>query len=202
MCVSRAILARQAARPGAREAIARLASPPERTVLKSPPSTTPATRSAGEARRFEHDRGWRAPVRPRGFLNTHSVFGELKGSRCASITSRLAGRRPSDLDCGAERHPALARQRQFDRQRIEQRLGGDDRVAAVLTQLGAVAHRRHVEHRQSRARRRDRRCRALPDRAGGSRTPSDRRHRTRALRRHGDTAPGPAARNAPPAGRR
>ncbi len=105
------------------------------------------------------------------------------------------------LHGGAERDAALARERQFERERIEQRLGRNDRVAAILAQLGAVAHRRARKASTDRAPRVIVDVEGLRDRAGGWRTRIDRARRTPALRRRGDRAPGPAARNARPAGR-
>ncbi len=121
---------------------------PDRTVLKSPPSTIPATERIGEARGREQVENrlhlFRARVledpqrlrRAEGFemridhLELLRALGGLHGDR------------------RAKRHAALARQRQFERERIEQRLGRDDRVAAILAQLRAISHRRHIQHRQ------------------------------------------------------
>ena len=193
---------RQARRPRASEAIRILAGagPDGIEVAAEHDAGDGIVRvSRGESSRLRIARTCPA----RGFLKTHSDFGELSGSRCASTSSSRFG--PSvglHADRRAERHAALARQRQLERERIEQRLGGDDRVAAILAQLRAVAHRRHIQHRQPERRgvivdiERFRIARA--DRERGSIARVERRH----LRRRGDRAPARAARNARPGGRR
>ena len=110
--------------------------------------------------------------------------------------------RGADVDGRTERDASLPLERKFERGRIEQRLARHDAVPTVFLQLWAVAHRRDVQDRQSEARGVSRGVRRVGiagfDRVCASHVAGD----TSGPRCRGETAPGRAARNAGPAGRR
>ena len=147
MCVSRASSRRETRRPRARQVIRVLVGAGLHGVEVT------AKHDAGNgvariARRIEHVEdgadlsGARVLEHPQCFRRADRLEMSVHQFETLRAVARL------DLHGRAKRDAALTRQRQFERERIEQRLGRNDRVAAILAKLRAIAHRGHVENRQ------------------------------------------------------